>query len=170
MSGQEEKGRSITAAIISKNHLVRLGLQTVINSQPRLQLLWEAAGTADAELSLTHKPPHALVIETEPDSSLPDLIRKVKTTVPKTKLVLLSGIEHKYRTLEALSSGADAIVLNVQPAVVLLATIEYLCSCPPPLPASNFLITGAHPTSTAAAQPADASAGTLSCPDVLTER
>lgn len=127
MNGLEPSDTPITLAIVSKNYLVRLGLQGVINTQQHIRLIGEATSTLEAEELVARETPQALIIEMEPEIDIIELVRRVKTSAPTTRIILLSGIEDTHRTLGALSSGVDGIVLNVQPAVVLLATIGHVC-------------------------------------------
>lgn len=128
-----EPGRNaapITMAIVSENHLVRLGLQGVITANPHLRLIGEATNTLEAEDLVVREKPHALIIEAEPEIDLLNLVRRIKTSVPTTKVIVLSGIEDKQQTLRALSSWINGLVLKVQPATVLLATIDHVCRLP----------------------------------------
>ncbi|WHZ13991.1 MAG: hypothetical protein OJF52_000826 [Nitrospira sp.] len=130
MNRPDRSAAPITMAIVSKNHLVRLGLQGVIKAQQHILLIGEATSTLEAEDLVVREKPHVLVIEMEPEIDLMNLVRRIKTSVPTTRVIVLSGIEDKQRTLQALSSGIDGIVLNVQPAAVLLATIDHVSRLP----------------------------------------
>ncbi len=127
MSGLERSNTPITAAIVSKNHLVHLGLQAVVKSQQHIRLIGAATSAVEAEELIAREKPQVIIIELEPEIDIMGLVRKMKTSVPTTKIVLLSGIEDKHRAWEALSSGVDGIVLSIQPPAALLAIIDYVC-------------------------------------------
>lgn len=131
----------MTVAIVSRNYLVRLGLQTVLNDQPHLQFVGEASSIPEAEELIAREKPQALLIEMGPETDITELVRKVKTSTPAVRIIALIGLEDKHCTLGALSSGIDAIVLNIQPTVVLLATIDYVRR----LRAETVLLEGSGP-------------------------
>lgn len=127
MSDLERSHAPITMALFSRNHLLRLGLQAGINTQQHIRLIGEASSAWDAKKLLARETPQSLVIEMEPELDIMELVRTVKTFVPTIRIIALSDIEDTARMLGALASGVDGIVLTIQPAVVLLATIDYLC-------------------------------------------
>lgn len=116
----------ITVGIVSKNHLVRIGLHAAVTSQPNMQLVGEATGALDAEQLVARAHPRVLIIEMEPDIDRRGLIRAVKTSVPTTRIIVISGIEEPPYGAGSVSSWIDGIVLTMQPPVVLLATIHHV--------------------------------------------
>lgn len=83
MSAFERSTAPITMAIVSTNHLVRLGLQAVINRQQHIRLIGAATGIPEAEELVAREKPRALVIEMESEIDIMELVRKVKASVPK---------------------------------------------------------------------------------------
>ncbi len=120
----------ITIAIVSRNQLLRLGLQAVIAPHEHLRLIGEAANTLQAMSLVSQEKPHLLIIELEPGMDILGLVRKVKASLSTIRIIALHGIEDSRGGLDALSSGIDGMVLTTQPGVVLLAVIEYLCRRP----------------------------------------
>ena len=120
----------ITIAIVSRNQLLRLGLQAVIAPHEHLRLIGEAANSLQAVSLVSQDKPHLLIIELEPGMDILGLVRKVKASLSTIRIIALHGIEDCRGGLEALSSGIDGLVLTTQPGVVLLAIIEYLCRRP----------------------------------------
>lgn len=116
----------ITVGIVSKNHLVRIGLHAAVTSQPNMQFVGEATGVLDAEQLVARAHPRVLVIEMELDLDRRELIRAVKTSVPTTRIIVISGIEEPPYGAGSVSSGIDGIVLTMQPPGVLLATIHHV--------------------------------------------
>lgn len=121
----------ITVAIVSTNHLVRLGLQAVLSRQQHIRLIGDATSTPQANALVARKRPQVLVIETGDEIDILELVRTVKSSTETIRIILLSGLEDKALILRSVSSGIDGIVLNTQPAVVLLATIHHVCALPP---------------------------------------
>jgi DNA-binding NarL/FixJ family response regulator len=120
----------ISVGIVSKNQLVRIGIQAALTTQQHVQLIGEAASTPEAEALVARARPHVLVIEIEPTIDIKELVHTVKTSVPTTRIILLSGMENNTYNVGSVSSGIDGIVLTIQPAVVLLATINHVCCLP----------------------------------------
>ena len=113
--------------------------------------------------------PQVVLIDMEPEIDVTGLIRKVKSVLQDSKIILLCGFEDKERTREAFSSGVDGIVLKVQPPAVLIATVESLClaqaeavSIPTGVPVST--VTGAPRSSHVSEQ------YPVKWPSALTER
>ena len=128
MSDFNRKPGAITLAIVSNNHLVRLGLQRLIEGEGHIRLIAQQA--KKAEEVIAQEQPQVVIIEMEHEVNVNEVIRKMKTSVPNAKIVLLSGFNDHESSRQALSGGVDGIILKVQPAVVLLAVIESLCQPP----------------------------------------
>ncbi len=127
MIGLHPSSATITVAIVSNNHLVRIGLEAALTWQQHMRLIGEAASACEAETLVARERPHVLIIETENSLDIRELVRMVKTSVPRTRIILLSSIEDHPHNVGSVSSGVDGIVLTMQPAVVLLATINHVC-------------------------------------------
>ncbi len=117
----------VTVGIVSRNHLVRIGLQAALTSQPTMQFVGEATGALDAEKLVARAHPRVLVIEMAPDIDMRELVRAVKSSVPTTRIIVISGIDETLYGAGSVSSGIDGLVLTMQPPVVLLATIHHVC-------------------------------------------
>ncbi|ODT43730.1 MAG: hypothetical protein ABS70_07310, partial [Nitrospira sp. SCN 59-13] len=131
MSNPQPSHDHITVGIVSRNHLVRIGLQAALVTQPHLRFAGAVASEFDAEALVARAHPDVLVIETEPDIDIRELVYSLKSSAPTTRIILLSGAEEKTGIIGSVSSGIDGIVLTIQPPVVLLATIHHVCGLPP---------------------------------------
>ena len=130
MSAPNLNHAQITVGIVSNNYLVRIGIQSALTSQPHVRVIGEASGTLEAEALALRTHPDVLVMEIEPHIDIRQLGRTLKSSVPATRIILLIGIEEPLYEAGSVSSGIDGIVLSIQPPVVLLATINYICSLP----------------------------------------
>ncbi|MGC3976395.1 MAG: response regulator transcription factor [Nitrospira sp.] len=130
MSDPEPSHAHITVGIVSRNHLVRVGLQAALATQSHMRFVGAAASELEAETLVPRAHPHVLVIEMEPDIDIRELVGIIKTSVPTTRIIVLSGIEDHTCSVGSVSSGIDGIVLTIQPPVVLLATINHVCRLP----------------------------------------
>ena len=170
MSSSKRKPQNATLAVITSNHLVRLGLQQIIGTTHHIRFVGHAKGGAEADDMIGREQPQVVIIDMEPEIDVTGLIHKVKRSAPRTKLVLLCGFDDKERTKEAFLTGVDGIVLKIQPPAVLIAVIEYLCQATAEPTTDkgggtdNFLSTASIPPFTAT-EPA-----TVKWPDALTER
>lgn len=130
MIGLDPGHPQITLAMVTTNQLVRLGLQAVIKAQERIRLIGEATSVSEAEKLIAREKPHILLVEMAGEIDILELVRKMKASVPTTKIIVLSGMEDRHCTWQALPAGIDGIVLSIQPPAALLATIDYVSHCP----------------------------------------
>ncbi len=117
---------STVVALISNNFLLRLGLHQIVKTENWIRLIESAPNGMNIDDMLMNERPHVLIIDTEMESDVTDLIRKVKASAPHVKTIVLSGFANRESTRQAIDFGVDGIVLKVQPSSVLIATIEYL--------------------------------------------
>ncbi|MBI4001808.1 MAG: response regulator transcription factor [Nitrospira defluvii] len=126
MSGIE-KGRATTVvAIVSSNYLLRLGLQKIVEEKKWIRLIGQSAHGTNLDDILACEHPHIVILDTEIESAVPDMIQKIKTAAPGIKIILLTGIDEAESTRQAFACGVDGLVLKIQPSPVLIATIDYL--------------------------------------------
>ena len=126
MSGIEETTTPTVVAIVSSNYLLCLGLQRIVEAEKWIRLVGQTIYGAHIDEILAIERPDIAIIDTENGASVPDLIQKLKATIPGVKTILLSGFEDVECTRQAFLSGVDSIVLKVQPSTVLIATIAHL--------------------------------------------
>jgi len=129
MSGIEEGRATTVVAIVSSNYLLRLGLQKIVEDEKWIRLIGQSAHGTNLEDILSGEHPHIVILDTEIENAVPDMIRTIKTAAPEIKIILLAGFEEVDRTRQAFTYGIDGLVLKIQPSPVLIATIDYLaCS------------------------------------------
>lgn len=122
----EPRNSFVNLVIVSADYFVRVGLQAVIRPRPHLRLIGEVASAGELEETIVRQRPHVLIIHQGFDVDAVNIVRKIKASVPATKIIALTDLEDKGRTRELLSAGIDGIVLNSQPPAVMLATIDYV--------------------------------------------
>jgi DNA-binding NarL/FixJ family response regulator len=127
MSALKRKPLTATLAVITSNHLVRLGLQQIVGTTHHIRFVGHAKGGVEADDLIGREQPKIIVLDMEPELDVISLIQKAKRSAPRSKLVLLCGFDDKERTKDATVAGVDGIVLKIQPPTVLIAVIEYLC-------------------------------------------
>jgi DNA-binding NarL/FixJ family response regulator len=126
MIGAKRKSMAVTAAAITSNYLVRLGLQQMIGAIPHIKLVGHAKFGEEANELIMREQPQVVIIDMESEIDATGLIQKIKKTVPHSKIIVLSGFDDKDRTREAFHLGVEGVVLKIQPPAVLIAIIEYL--------------------------------------------
>lgn len=126
MSRIEERRTTTVVAIVSSNYLLRLGLQRIVEHEPWIRLIGHAAHGANLDDILAREQPHIMIVDSEIERDVPELIQKTKAAAPGIKTILLSGIDNVECTRQAFACGVDGLVLKIQPSPVLIATIDYL--------------------------------------------
>lgn len=171
MSGIKQ-GKSTTAAILSSNYLLRLGLQKIVETETWIRLIDHAVDGMTIDHMLTGEHPDIVIVDMEIERDVTELVRKIKAAAPRIKIILLSGFDDADCIQQAFGRGVDGIVLKVQPSAVLIATIEYLARhaevIMPPIgkAATPLTVTKAPETPPSVAGNPDP----LKWPDGLTER
>lgn len=126
MSGIDKERATTVVAIVSSNYLMRLGLQRIVENEKWIRPIGQSAHGTNLDEILKYEHPHIVILDTEIESVVPDMIRTIKTAGPGIKIILLAEIDESESTRQAFSCGVDGLVLKIQPAPVLIATIDYL--------------------------------------------
>jgi len=116
----------ITICIIEDLIEIQNGLQTIIKSDSRFELLqcFENAETAIAELPLL-KPDIVLTDINLPGKSGIDCIIEVKSKIPDTQFIMFTIYEDNDQVFEALKAGASGYILkNTAPEKIIESLIE----------------------------------------------
>ena len=125
MSNIDDASSTTAVAIVSSNYLLRLGLQSILQTKKSLRLLGHAANGAALDEMLLRERPDIIIVDTEIAHDFTGLIQKIKVASSQIRIILLSGFQDQECTRQAIDVGVDGIVLKVQPSTVLIATIEY---------------------------------------------
>ena len=133
MRGIEEGRAATVVAIVSSNYLLRLGLQKIVEDEKWIRLTGQSAHGVNFDNLLKSELPHIVILDTESEQTVQDMIRTIKEAVPAIKIILLAGIDESESTRQALACGVDGLVLKIQPSPVLIATIDYLAHATMPV-------------------------------------
>jgi DNA-binding NarL/FixJ family response regulator len=117
----------ITAAIITNDFLIRLGVQTIFDLDTAIKLVGHFSDGSKLEKMLIDRPPQVVIIDVNTQRDVTELIRQVKQQLPETKVVILTGLDDRERTRDVFNCGVDGIVLKIQPPQVLVAAIQAIC-------------------------------------------
>lgn len=121
---------SLTVAIISRHHLVLLGLQKMFENRSkellRVRVIVYPYQRMTAAVLLQENRPDVFILDMETERDTIGTIRQMREAAPLSKIMLLSGFEDKESTREAVDYGVDAVILKIQPPTVVFAAIEAL--------------------------------------------
>ncbi len=118
--------RSKTTVVLADDHaVVRRGLRMLVDAEPEMQVLAEAADTADAErLTRAHRPQVLVLDLNMPDGSGLDAIPRLRDHSPATAIVVLTMQDDPAFARQALQAGALGFVLKEAAEEELLQAIR----------------------------------------------
>ena len=129
---KESSTRFLRIALISNNPVMRIGLQMVLKDYPFVAEIDVVSLGATAVDIVVRRKPQVSIIDLELSDADPlRLIRELRSAAADSHILVLSRLSDEKLSREALASGAEGVVLNVQPPAVLFAAIESLCSFAP---------------------------------------
>lgn len=161
---------SRTLAIISSQHLVGLGLEKIFESKKTVRIVVQPHLRMTSAARLAERPPDVFILDMETEQDAAGTIKQIRESAPKSKIVLLCGLEAGDRTRKAFECGVDGVILKIQPPAVVLAAIEALYSDAHNQAAAkrHHVVNGAMRTT--APQNVDSHTQPFVWPDGLTER
>jgi two-component system response regulator NreC len=112
--------------VVADDHpVVRLGLRTLLESEPNFKVVGEASDGLEAVQKVKRLLPDVVVL----DSTMPYLngieaARQVRAQFPHIRIVILTMVENEPYTAEVLSSIADANVPKQSPTEDLVIAIH----------------------------------------------
>jgi len=115
-----------TIAIISRHHLVRLGLQKIFESCETRRFVVQQYQHITPDLRLPEDHPDVFILDMETERDSVGSLRWIRESAPMSKVLLLSGFEDRDRMHEAFNCGVDGVLLKIQPPEVVLALIDAL--------------------------------------------
>lgn len=117
--------KRIRVLIADDHPLIRAGLRQLLEAQPDIEVICEAADGIEAlEMTRTLRPDVLLVDIAMPRMSGLEVVPLVRDSVPQTEIVILSMYAMEAYTHQALTEGARAYVLKGAPSAEVLAAIR----------------------------------------------
>ncbi|MFO0698535.1 MAG: response regulator transcription factor [Nitrospira sp.] len=126
MTGTSVSTPALTIVIVSRQYLVCLGLQNLLEQAEPLRFVVHQHQRMTADLLHADNRPDIFIIDLETERDITGTIKQIRDAAPMSKIVLLSGVEDKHRLHEGFASGVDGVILKVQPLPVVLAVIRSL--------------------------------------------
>src|SRR6202162_871981 len=108
---------------VDDHPLLSEGIATMINSQPDMQLISQAASGGEAiQQYREHRPDVTLMDLRLPDLSGSDAMTAIRTEFPEARVVMLTTFEGDVEIQRALQAGARGYLLkNMPPSEIVLA-------------------------------------------------
>jgi two-component system response regulator NreC len=115
----------ITLVLADDHHVVRQGLRALLEAEPDLQVIGEAADGLETVRLVVNLRPDILVLDLMMGGiSGLEVARQVSKRSPKTGVVILSMYGNEAYVLEALKAGAKAYVLKESTAGELVKAVR----------------------------------------------
>lgn len=111
--------------LVDDHEVVRLGLRTLVESNPDMTVVAEAGTAQEALLLVEQKHPDVVVLDLRlPDRSGLEVCREVRKRFPKTQVVILTSYISEELVSDAIKSGAAGYVLKAVGNEELLRAIR----------------------------------------------
>jgi two-component system response regulator DevR len=99
--------------LVDDHEVVRVGVRALIERQPGLEVVGEAATVREAVLQAEKLAPDVVVLDVRlPGGDGLEACRQIKAQRPETRLIILTSFPDEEVLFEAISSGADGYVLK----------------------------------------------------------
>src|ERR1700755_3510232 len=121
--------------VVAGHGTVRCGLRLLLERQPDLEVVAEAADGAEArDLAIRERPDLAILDVKMPNLTGLQATREIKRQAPDVQVLILSMHDDERYLFEALKAGASGYVLKAQADTDLLAAIRAIERGEPVLP------------------------------------
>jgi len=117
--------RTIRVLSVDDHPLLREGIATLINSQPDMKLIAEAANGQEAIQQFgLHQPDVTLMDLRLPDMSGIDVVIALRSQYPEARIIMLTTFEGDVEIQRALEAGARGYLLKSMPPKDMLEAIR----------------------------------------------
>ncbi len=114
-----------TVLLVDDHHVVRQGLRVLLEAEPGLSVVGEAADGLEVAKLVEHLKPNVLVLDlVMPSLNGLEVTRHVRQHFPETRVVILSMYANEAYVLQALRNGADGYVLKDATATELVQAVR----------------------------------------------
>ena len=105
--------KKIRVGLVDDHEIVRLGLMTLINDQPEMQVVGEAGTAAEALQMVERTRPHVVLMDIRiPGEGGIEAAREISNRFEDTKVVMLTSFADDDLVLRAIQAGAVGYVLK----------------------------------------------------------
>jgi len=111
--------------LVDDHEVVRVGLRTLIERQPGMDVVGEAGTAAQAIFLARQLAPDVVVLDIRlPDDSGMEVCRQIKAERPETKIIALTASPDDKTIFDAIAAGADGYVLKQIGSGELIRALE----------------------------------------------
>lgn len=112
-TGEEAANDIIRLVLVDDHELVRHGLRDLIEAEPDLEVVGEAATAEEAVRRIGFDEPDVVVLDLDlPDGSGIEVCSKVQTLSPKSRVLILTAFADERALVAARQAGARGFVLK----------------------------------------------------------
>lgn len=103
----------IRLVLVDDHELVRHGIRALVEAEPDLEVVGEAASVAEAVRRIGFDEPDVVVLDLDlPDGSGIEVCRRVRTVSPSSRVLILTGFADEAALAAAREAGAAGFVLK----------------------------------------------------------
>jgi two-component system response regulator NreC len=114
-----------TIILAEDHHIVRQGLRALLEAEPDIQIVGEAANGLEATKLAESRQPDVMIVDLMmPGLNGLEVTRQVAQRSPHTQVIILSAFENEAYVTEALGSGAAGYVLKRNSAADLVRAVR----------------------------------------------
>jgi DNA-binding NarL/FixJ family response regulator len=111
--------------LVDDHEVVRVGVRTLIDRQPEMQVVGEAGTAASAVTLARQLAPDVVVLDIRlPDCSGLTACRQIKADRPETRVIILTSYPDDQIIFDAIAAGADGYVLKLIGSGDLIQALE----------------------------------------------
>jgi len=111
--------------VVDDHEVVRVGLRALIERQPGMEVIGEAATSREAVSQTGRLAPDVVVLDVRlPGSSGVEVCRQIKARWPETRIIILTSFPDDEVLFDAISAGADGYVLKQVGSDDLIRALE----------------------------------------------
>jgi DNA-binding NarL/FixJ family response regulator len=116
---------SVRLLLVDDHAIVRIGLRTLFEQSPGIEVVGEAANVADAVSSAVRLTPNVVLMDMRlPDGSGADACREILAACPETRVLFLTSYEDEETVLSAVFAGAHGFLLKEIGGESLVAAVK----------------------------------------------
>lgn len=105
--------KKILVLLVDDHHIVRMGLKTIINDQPEMEVVGEASNATEALREVERLHPDVVLMDIRlPGESGIEATNQISKRFPNSKVVMLTSFADDSMIFRAISAGAVGYVLK----------------------------------------------------------
>jgi DNA-binding NarL/FixJ family response regulator len=125
---QDPRGENIRVLIVDDHPVVRVGIATIIDTQPDMTVVAEAESENEAvELFRRHLPDITVMDLRLDNGSGVECIRRIRSEFPDARFVVLTTYHGDEDIHQALTAGASGYLIKGMPRQLLLDALRRVC-------------------------------------------